>query len=123
MADDSNKTKDQKEQERQEALSKIGKGLAFTQQLANIGSQISANKAWREVSASALTDSKTASTYATAAKNQTKETNTFNLASFDEMDTSKMKGIGPVKDADIYGEHLKKRNKKKKKKESVVDRL
>jgi len=130
MADDSNKTevasteptKEKKAEKRQEALSKIGKGLGFAQDLANIGSQMSANKAWKDVAGSALTDSKTASTYATAAENQKKEDNTFNLDSFDEMDTSKMQGIGPVAPDSPkfkgYEAHLKKRNKKKKNKES-----
>ena len=105
MTDDPNKTQE-------EALTKLGKQLAFAQDLANIGSKMSANRAWGNVAPSALTDGKTASTYATAAANQPKEDLTFNLDSFDEMDTNKMQGIGPVKDADVNGE---KRNKKKKK--------
>ena len=119
MAD---KTKEEIEADRQESLSNLGKGLGFARDLANIGAQMSANKAWRNVSPSALTDSKTGAVHVQEAANQTKEDNTFNLASFDEMDTSKMKGIGPVApDSPKFKEyeaHLKKRNKKKKNKES-----
>ena len=81
---------DNKEEERQKSLSKLGMQLGFARDLANIGSQMSANKIYKDVATSAYTDGKTASTYATAAENQKKEDLTFNLDSFDEMDTSKM---------------------------------